>query len=352
MKNHLKSVLVLSLPTFLICFLLLELVVRLTLEHVDYYDNPMSYWSERDPYFDYTGKPGQYGDKTINSKGFISTPEIELEKDENTIRVVFLGGSSTAGTGVNLTDNETWPLKAVELLKKEYPNIDYINAAHGGYSTFESYGRLWSRLRFFNPDIIVVYHGWNDMYYFNEYADNPDTWKSGGQEETFKPIRGIKNTLISWSQVLARIKLFMERKKYSGNGETGKSMELKPTFNPKGLDVYEGNLNLIKSFSSENNIKLFVCMQATLITNETKDEDKERIKYGLHGFNHNAHVNAFTSIYEVIDQNFNKEYIIDLTSLSGISSNFYDQVHPTKKGTSEIARIVADSLTNNYFLKK
>ena len=44
-------------------------------------------------------------------------------------------------------------------------DIDFINGALSGYTTFESYGRLWSRLRFFQPDVIVLYHGWNDMYY-------------------------------------------------------------------------------------------------------------------------------------------------------------------------------------------
>ena len=80
-----------------------------------------------------------------------------------------LGESSTAGTGHNLPDAETWPCRTAELLKAQFAgrDIEFINAAAGGYTTFESDGRLWSRLRFFRPDIVVVYHGWNDMYYFN-----------------------------------------------------------------------------------------------------------------------------------------------------------------------------------------
>ena len=47
-------------------------------------------------------------------------------------------------------------------------NIEFINAALAGYTSFESYGRLWSRLRFYSPDLIIINHGWNEMYYFTE----------------------------------------------------------------------------------------------------------------------------------------------------------------------------------------
>lgn len=141
--------------------------------------NPMSEWAVPDPFCVYAGRPGKYpGGKTVSAQGFISTPDIALQKPEGCIRIVFLGGSSTAGTGVNLADEETWPWKVAEQVRRRSGKcVEFINAAMGG-STYESYGRLWSRLRFYKPDIIVVYHGWNDMYYFNdEYAADPTKWR-------------------------------------------------------------------------------------------------------------------------------------------------------------------------------
>ena len=44
--------------------------------------------------------------------------------------------------------------------------LDFVNASLPGSSSFESLGRLSHRLRFYRPDVIVVYHGWNDLYYF------------------------------------------------------------------------------------------------------------------------------------------------------------------------------------------
>ena len=79
----------------------------------------MDYWSKASPYSAFTAKPGVYGNKSVNQHGFISTPEISISKPDSVIRIIFLGGSSTAGMGVNLRDDETWPWKTVESLKRK-----------------------------------------------------------------------------------------------------------------------------------------------------------------------------------------------------------------------------------------
>ena len=219
----------------------------------------------------------------------------------------------------------------------------------GAYTTFESYGRLWSRLRFFKPDIIVVNHAWNEMYYFNEIADNPLLWRMGIDEEPLNEgWSAIKIKLLSLSQVLARIKLIIDQNKKQ-YGEIGKNKGLSSHYNPKGLQILSENINLLKSFAITFNCKIFFCKQPSLISENTSESDKDRCSYELHGFNHDEHIKAFNAIYSLLDNNVAQKYIIDLTSLSGVTENFFDSVHPTKKGTDEIAKIVADSLVSNYF---
>jgi hypothetical protein len=310
----------------------------------------MDYWSKPSPYSAFTAKPGTYGKKTVNKYGFVSTPEISLSKPDSVVRIVFLGGSSTAGMGVNLEDKETWPWKTVEALKNLRKDIkfDFINAALGAYTTFDSYGRLWSRIRFFDPDIIVVNHGWNEMYYFNEIADNPLLWrKEGDYERSYIGWNEIKLKLLSLSQVLVRTKLAIEKIK-NEEGEIGENKGLSNKMNPKGLKILEDNYNLIESFAEKSGCKIFFCKQPSLITNNTKESDKARCNYEFHGFNHEEHVKAFDLIYRLIDKKIDQKYIIDLSSISGITENFYDHIHPTKKGTDEIAKVVADSLNRNF----
>lgn len=49
-----------------------------------------------------------------------------------------------------------------------------------------------------------------------------------------------------------------------------------------------------------------------------------------HRFNHDEHINAFNAIYSLLDKNVTNQFMIDLTSISGISENFYDHIHPIK----------------------
>ena len=216
-------------------FLFLELYVRYQFPHVELLVltgkqagvRPMGGWAVGDAYGAFRPQPGTYqtriykgtnNEKIVNSFGFISTPELTYEKPEKTIRIAFFGGSSTAGTGVILPDEETWPFKTVEILKDSLPSlkIDFINVGASGYSSFESYGRFWSKIRFFKPDIILVNHAWNELYYFAK-ADSMLGWRTDKDGEwSLRKKRYYKVTVyepmaidwfISWSQLFSRVRL-------------------------------------------------------------------------------------------------------------------------------------------------
>ena len=117
-KGTVKDLFRITLPVMLVLLLVLEVAVRLLFAHQDLLQltgkkpikNPMSSWATPHPHALYTALPGTYAEnKTVNSHGFISTPELSSVKPKGTTRIIFLGGSSTAGTGFNLADELTWP---------------------------------------------------------------------------------------------------------------------------------------------------------------------------------------------------------------------------------------------------
>jgi hypothetical protein len=366
MNSTIKGILVITLPTLLIMFFVVEAIVRMTLPKIDLDEltgrnvtvNPMSSWAINDPYSGYSPIEGQYSEnKTVNSQGFISTPELTLSKDRNAKRILFLGGSSTAGTGTNLADSATWPWRSLVKLRQmnteEGRIFEFINGALGGYSTFESFGRLWSRLRFYKPDAIVVNHAWNDMYYFNS-VDTIQDYKKGFSVTKLTVLPLIKphwiDPYVSWSQILTRIRYKVIGGMDPTDGEinaTGGSQN-KNDFQPEALSIYGDNLKLIQSFGEQNGIAVFCCKQATLITPTTSDADKARCKYGYHKLTHEAHLKAYSGVYHVIDSLFDPAHIIDLTSLNGVSDYFYDHVHPTELGADLMSKIVADSLSKHF----
>lgn len=321
--------------------------------------SPTAEWANIDAFSAFRGIPGQYAKgKTVNSHGFISTPEIEIDKPDSTIRILFLGGSSTAGTGTNLIDEDTWPWQVRQILQDHMPdqNIDFINGALGGYTSFESYGKLWSRLRFFSPDIIVVYHGWNEMYYFNELKlDNIHNWRTNPDGSwnfnvstaiVYEPLP-IDNVIYS-SQFLSRMRLLFST---ISNGEAGgtaeqNKAELLTDYDHRGLDVWRTNLQLLRDFGQIHGIEVFVAKQATLIVPDLPKDKRSRARVSLHGFDYDAHIDAYNQIYKIIEDEIEDNYIIDVTSLSGVSRYFNDHVHVNREGAIEVANIIAGTLVN------
>ena len=239
-------------------------------------------------------------------------------------------------------------VKVVNYQSLKNKKIEFINAALGGYSSFESYGRLWSRVRFYSPDIIVVCHGWNEMYYFNR-VDDIISWRtcknrSWGFYDLPKTIVYEPywfDHLIKYSQLLTKVRF-----KFTPpvNAETGQALKLKKSYDKRGLDIFRSNLKLIKAAAEIMNAELYVLKQATLTSPQLPEEERKRCCYHFHGFDHDAHIDAFNRIYQVIDEEISAENIIDTTSLSGVPANFFDHIHPTPTGSREIAKIVAEKL--------
>jgi hypothetical protein len=359
------TALVAVLPPLLF-FLGAEIYLRVTSPYEDLWAltgrsvayKPIADWAFLDAYSAWRGKPGVYHSgsvtKTVNHQGFISTPEIAQVKPPNTIRIAFLGESSTAGTGTLLPDSVTWPWQVAENLRHRpgrTANIEFINAALGGYTTFESMGRLWSRVRFYSPDIVVVYHGWNEMYYFgsvdriSQWHTLPDgSWglSSSVPVTVYEP--RWYDYLARPSQLLTKTRLHFS-KAINGEAKAGVfKKELATTYDHRGLDIFRTNLRLIRSTAQALGIELFVGKQATLIVAGLPESERRRCRYDFHGFDHDAHVDAFHQIYRIIDQEIPRDHIIDVTPLSGVPENFHDHIHPTDLGAARTAAIMADAL--------
>ena len=110
-----------------------------------------------------------------NSLGFRGR-ETTWEKPAGRFRVLCLGGSSTYGFGPS-SDEATWPARLEQHLQGARPDMDIevINAGCQGYSTHESLINLALRGVEFHPDVVLVYHGINDVraaLYPNAKADN------------------------------------------------------------------------------------------------------------------------------------------------------------------------------------
>lgn len=125
------------------------------------------------PYLAYSNRPGFSADKRAeggqqvshNALGFRGR-ELTVAKPAGVFRIACLGGSSTYGQS-ETSDDVIWPARLEVLLNENTPagapRVEVINAGCQGYSTFESLINLELRVVDLEPDLVLVYHGINDM---------------------------------------------------------------------------------------------------------------------------------------------------------------------------------------------
>jgi lysophospholipase L1-like esterase len=103
------------------------------------------------------------GPITINRLGFRG-PDIAAKKEAGTIRIAFLGASTTFCAEVS-SNEATWPHLVADALAAQVPGrrLEYINGGVPGYVVRRSIENLAVRVAPLEPDVIVIYHAANDL---------------------------------------------------------------------------------------------------------------------------------------------------------------------------------------------
>jgi lysophospholipase L1-like esterase len=101
---------------------------------------------------------------TVDQNGFLAADQgLSYEKSVNEIRIATIGGSTTANVHLNFEEN--WPGRLGFLLQQSFPDkkITIINGGIPGFDTAQSIGNLALRVLPFSPDLVIIYHSYNDL---------------------------------------------------------------------------------------------------------------------------------------------------------------------------------------------
>ena len=99
----------------------------------------------------------------VNSRGYRG-PEIAVPKPAEVYRIVALGGSTTFGLFL-----ENWRLAYPHRLQRHlrrahgYSHVEVVNAGAPQYTTWESAVNMLLRVPELEPDMVIIYHGINDV---------------------------------------------------------------------------------------------------------------------------------------------------------------------------------------------
>jgi lysophospholipase L1-like esterase len=118
---------------------------------------------------------------TVNRYGLRGRSPERVEREQRA-RVVCLGGSTTFG--IFVTDGEEWPARLEARLSGR---AEVLNAGRPGATSSVNYEYLRDRLLRFEPDVVVLYEGFNDLWkgVRRHAGEQPDY---GRVDETMPPI--------------------------------------------------------------------------------------------------------------------------------------------------------------------
>lgn len=178
-NNKLGQKLLLLCLSLLLAFMLLEIGARVYVFHFTsekkflryaslkqlqkkYQDAKPLYSPHR--YLGYVPSPNyRKDDNQHNALGYRGD-EIDLPKPPGRYRIVCLGGSTTYTADID-NYRQSYPyLLEQELKSRGHDNVDVVNAGVNSWSSWESLINFEFRILDLDPDMIIVYHGINDIH--------------------------------------------------------------------------------------------------------------------------------------------------------------------------------------------
>lgn len=283
---------------------------------------------------DFSYPPNQHYKRiNVNEYGFRG-PEISKEKPDHIIRIFVIGGSTVFGSG-STSDNTTIP----GYLQNRFDNVDLpykievINAGQeGSYSAVEI-NLVKDKLLEFEPDLLLVYDGVNDISRHLSSSSNYDS--------TTREISWLRQFLEKTSgETFIRTSIVL-------SGLIGQYVQDHPTFFkqhfngedvPENSKIWAHRWTSICEIGDEKGFKTVITLQPFLGTsNRTLTSDDQKIAELQDVWNMVHFYQYYTTAFNTLDDVCTKT--IDLRNVFDNIDGplFYDEAHVLDKGNSIVA---------------
>ncbi|MFC1489463.1 SGNH/GDSL hydrolase family protein [Thermodesulfobacteriota bacterium] len=170
------------------------------------------------------------GKNRHNSLGYRGD-EIDMPKPKGQFRIVCLGGSTTYTVKI-----EDYQISYPDLLKKYlkgkgFQNVNVINAGASGWSSWESLINFELRVLDLEPDMIIVYHGINDIH--SRFVWPPNAYRGDNSGRRAHQVGIIMPSILEYSTLLRALMIKMG--KTTAHANFGRTIDRPP-------DTYYGSL--------------------------------------------------------------------------------------------------------------
>jgi lysophospholipase L1-like esterase len=291
-----------------------------------------------------------FGGIRINSLGFRG-PELDVPKPASTIRIAFLGSSTTYSAEVS--DNEsTWPHLVAKALQTHWPGVkvDYVNAGVPGYGVAHSLRNLQYRVAPLDPDIIVIYEGHNDLS-----ANSFELARKRGlaSKRTEQNLSWPARYSLLWYLVEKNLFILIQQHR-ARETETKLNFDKEPLVAPFRSDLRD----LVAASQRVARIVVLITFSTQLRNDQTAEQQNRAAVTSLYYMPYmsiDGLLEGYASYNDAVRQVAQEAgalLIADENSIPGDGLHFADSVHFTDEGSRLMAQRVAHALLDSSAIQK
>lgn len=275
----------------------------------------------------------------INSKGFVG-PEFEAIKRPNVYRIFALGDSCTFGGSWN----ESYPALLERLLNSGLhgQRFEVINAGVEGYNSEYALNRLREEILKYQPDMVVIYIGWNDLMKndpANVAAVGKYGWLAKAMNESYLIKAYSKLFFFHLRPLIAKPGLMNQEEMHEFDA-----------FTPR---TFQENVEAMVDLLLKHNIAVVLMTRPTAVRPEMTSEQIEKEHIFFPYFPGAYSVSRLLSLHDAYNKavrTISASRHVPLVDLDNIVNQqdkaplFWDTMHPSQRGHAFIAAKLADHL--------
>ena len=318
------------------------------------------------PYLQVQSIPGDRKEN-VNQWGFRGE-EIEKKKHANIYRIFVLGGSTVRCEETEF--EKTHPRIMERELREHYPGIriEVQNAGMDWHTSEHSLIKFLTKIQDFDPDLIIIYHGINDLY----RSFSPREFAYGPYKDDYShyygPLKGMIDAYyLKKDSIQLRSLSFLSRALQDlwfsdFQRERGETFARIPVKEWKSLPAFERNMSNFASIVKSKNISLIMASQPFLYRKDLTEREKKTIWIDRTFMAEDRKIpdfeslvngmNAFNETSRKIANNYGIPFI-DLEKLVPKTLDYlYDDVHYTEKGNRLIGEALAQFIVEQRIIER
>ena len=282
----------------------------------------------------------------INSLGF-KNPEIKINKDKGTYRIICVGGSIVYGNNHN---HHTWPYMLEELFKNQKLkglNVEVINAGIPGYTSYHIITQFITKLLDLDPDLIIYSQMFTELWYYSELENKKIIGESFNQYKSPPIFNEILDSSYAVTLIRAIFRKIMWKNEIENIPFNSNSSKI---YDDETLHYYFRNINIIAAICENFDINLLLCPPISLFKQYNSEQEINKIAdYSNKSF-YLEYIKEGKNKLKRIADKYTKTYFFDLSSVIEPSLDLLqDRYHPTSLGNKKIANQIYLLLYENHF---